>query len=88
MSALTEIWFNSEPSLEDTLIVLFPEDGATPQELLKNADTAMYHAKDGGKGRYEEFDASMHQKIEEELETVDQKFANQKLRASDMSEQQ
>lgn len=26
-------------------IVLFPEDGNTPEILLKNADTAMYHAK-------------------------------------------
>ncbi|NMP31889.1 EAL domain-containing protein [Thalassotalea sp. M1531] len=37
------------------------------ETMLRDADTAMYHAKDGGKGRYEEFDASMHQKIEEEL---------------------
>lgn len=29
-------------------IVLFPEDGHTPELLLKNADTAMYHAKKKG----------------------------------------
>ena len=29
-------------------IVLFPEDGNTPEILLKNADTAMYHAKKKG----------------------------------------
>jgi len=29
-------------------IVLFPEDGNTPEVLLKNADTAMYHAKKKG----------------------------------------
>lgn len=29
-------------------IVLFPEDGHTPEILLKNADTAMYHAKKKG----------------------------------------
>lgn len=26
-------------------IVLFPDDGSDPQALLRNADTAMYHAK-------------------------------------------
>jgi len=35
--------------------------------MLRDADTAMYYAKDNGKGRYEVFDASMHQKIQDEL---------------------
>ena len=35
--------------------------------MLRDADTAMYHAKDNGKGRYEVFDASMHQRVQNEL---------------------
>ena len=41
-------------------IVLYPEDGATPQELLKNADTAMYHAKHNGGNKYQFFSDSMN----------------------------
>ena len=35
--------------------------------MLRDADTAMYHAKDSGKGRYEVFDASMHQRVQNAL---------------------
>jgi diguanylate cyclase (GGDEF)-like protein len=35
--------------------------------MLRDADTAMYHAKDSGKGRYEVFDASMHQTVQNAL---------------------
>src|SRR5262249_11707582 len=31
-----------------------------PEELMRDADTAMYHAKDHGKARHELFDADMH----------------------------
>lgn len=49
-------------------IVLYPEDGSTPQELLKNADTAMYHAKDIGGNRYQFFSDSMNKQAVKRLQ--------------------
>jgi len=36
--------------------------------MLRDADTAMYHAKGQGKGRYEIFDSSMQKKVQNALE--------------------
>jgi EAL domain-containing protein (putative c-di-GMP-specific phosphodiesterase class I) len=41
-------------------IALFPEDGRDPQTLMKNADTAMFHAKAQGKNTYQYFTAQMN----------------------------
>jgi diguanylate cyclase (GGDEF)-like protein/PAS domain S-box-containing protein len=41
-------------------ISLFPHDGKDADTLLKNADSAMYHAKDAGRGTYQFYNASMN----------------------------
>ncbi|HEX9888044.1 MAG TPA: EAL domain-containing protein [Nitriliruptorales bacterium] len=43
-------------------------EGLTADELLRNADIAMYMAKNSGKGRYEVFEPSMHVAVVERLE--------------------
>ena len=49
-------------------IVLFPEDGLTGHELLKNADTAMYHAKGSGGNKYQFFSESMNKQAVKRLQ--------------------
>ena len=41
-------------------IAVFPKDGQDAAELLKKADTALYLAKDGGRGRYAFFEERMN----------------------------
>ena len=46
-------------------IVTYPEAGDTTEELLKAADTAMYHAKDQGRNNFQFFKREMQQKAME-----------------------
>lgn len=41
-------------------IAVYPEDGKTPEELIRNADIAMYQTKTTGKNGYVEFQPSMN----------------------------
>lgn len=49
-------------------IVLYPEDGVDSEELLKNADTAMYHAKSLGGNKYQFFNESMNKQAVKRLQ--------------------
>ncbi|MCU7811372.1 MAG: diguanylate cyclase, partial [Candidatus Thiodiazotropha sp. (ex Notomyrtea botanica)] len=49
-------------------IVTYPNDGLTTKELIKNADTAMYAAKKGGKSGFRFFSEDMHQDMREYLD--------------------
>ncbi|RMB04497.1 bifunctional diguanylate cyclase/phosphodiesterase [Eilatimonas milleporae] len=44
-------------------ITTFPDDSLDPTELQKNADLAMYQAKDDGRNTYHFYDAVMHERI-------------------------
>jgi diguanylate cyclase (GGDEF)-like protein/PAS domain S-box-containing protein len=48
-------------------IALFPNDGDTAEALLKNADHAMYRAKDSGRNSYQLFTAAMNTHAMERL---------------------
>ena len=57
-------------------IAVYPEDGATPQELMKNADSAMYQAKQAGGNTFHFYNRLMNQdtlakiQLESELRTA------------------
>jgi diguanylate cyclase (GGDEF)-like protein/PAS domain S-box-containing protein len=48
-------------------IAIYPEDGEQPETLLRNADTAMYHAKERGRATFEFFTTELNQRAYERL---------------------
>jgi diguanylate cyclase (GGDEF)-like protein len=49
-------------------VSVYPYDGASSVDLLKDADTAMYHAKNSGRNRFQLYDAAMNAMAEERLQ--------------------
>ncbi len=44
-------------------IAFYPQDGTTCEELLKKGDTAMYHSKAKGRGRFSYYDQQMEEAV-------------------------
>jgi diguanylate cyclase (GGDEF)-like protein len=64
-------------------ISLYPEHGEDPELLIDHADTALYHAKDAGRGRFAYFSESLTIVVREriELETrLRRAITNEELR--------
>jgi len=51
-------------------IAVFPKDGENEATLLKNADSAMYHAKERGKGNYQFYATEMNEMALERLSLI------------------
>ena len=51
-------------------IALYPGNGVSAEELLMNADAAMYHAKGAGKNGYSFFDVSMNTNARKQLQLL------------------
>ena len=48
-------------------IAICPDDGETPQQLLENGDTAMYHVKETGRNRHQFYTNDLRQRQEKRL---------------------
>ena len=53
-------------------IALYPGDGDTPSTLLRNADSAMYHAKARGRNTYAFFTREMNRRVSRRLQVEEQ----------------
>lgn len=52
-------------------IAIYPDNGLSPNSLIKNADIAMYKSKDTGKSKYTLFDSRMEEELSRNTSIVD-----------------
>ena len=62
-----EIEGNQISALGSIGIAVYPEDGVDGESLMRNADTAMYHAKECGRNMYKFFCSSMNEAAQRRL---------------------
>lgn len=53
-------------------VSVYPNDGYTPTELLRNADSAMYHSKEEGRNTYSYFTEEMNEDVSRRLALEEQ----------------
>jgi diguanylate cyclase (GGDEF)-like protein len=51
-------------------ISVFPDDAESPNDLVRNAEAAMYHAKGHGRGNYQFYAAHMNDKVKERVTII------------------
>jgi diguanylate cyclase (GGDEF)-like protein len=68
LSGLFETEYSSVFVSASIGIAVFPADGATAEELLQNADLAMYRAKQSGRGQAVFFEPSMNAEVHKRLQ--------------------
>ncbi len=57
-------------------ISVYPSDGSDAESLIKNADTAMYHAKENGRNNYQFFNNDMNARaVERQMIEADLRYA-------------
>jgi len=73
LDALSETFYIDKMPLHISVsvgVTFYPNDAATVSELLKNADQAMYLAKEQGRNRFRYFTTSMQEQAQERLELL------------------
>jgi diguanylate cyclase (GGDEF)-like protein/PAS domain S-box-containing protein len=60
--------YGHELFMQASVGIAMAESGSTTEDLMRNADTAMYAAKATGKGRTEMFRATMHMEVRRRLQ--------------------
>jgi diguanylate cyclase (GGDEF)-like protein/PAS domain S-box-containing protein len=70
LNAVSQVYRLAEYELHISTSIgvsIFPSDGDDIDKLIKNADIAMYHAKQGGRGSFQFFDAEMNARVIERI---------------------